>query len=207
MPVTAEQYFTVSSPGFLWLADVKAAPLVHLAGRDKYYQGKGHMLIKLFSVFAVANARGQEIDQGALLRYLAEIVWFPSAALQNYITWEQIDATAARATMRYGDISASGIFTFTPAGDFLSFEAKRYYDRKTGATLETWFVAVEGDSYKAFGGIRIPEKAAVTWKLATGDFTWFKVEIVDVIYNQALLATQQVSRSMQTTREQYEITE
>src|SRR5687768_16300477 len=50
MPITAEQYFTIPTPGFLWLADVKVAPLVHLAGRDKYYQGHGHMLIKLFSL-------------------------------------------------------------------------------------------------------------------------------------------------------------
>ncbi|MBA9077177.1 hypothetical protein FHS90_001888 [Rufibacter quisquiliarum] len=36
MPVQAEQFFTVDTPGFLWVAQVQAAPMVHLAGRDKY---------------------------------------------------------------------------------------------------------------------------------------------------------------------------
>jgi hypothetical protein len=43
MTVTAKEYFTVEKPGFLWIADVKAAPFIHLAGRDKYENGRGHM--------------------------------------------------------------------------------------------------------------------------------------------------------------------
>jgi|GEM_PF-3451583 len=34
----------------LKIADVKAAPGIHIAGRDKYENGKGQMLIKLFSL-------------------------------------------------------------------------------------------------------------------------------------------------------------
>jgi hypothetical protein len=30
MPVTAEQYVIADQPGFIWVADVQAAPLVHL---------------------------------------------------------------------------------------------------------------------------------------------------------------------------------
>jgi hypothetical protein len=209
MPVAAEQYFTVTKPGFLWLADVKAAPLVHMAGRDKYFNGRGQMLIKLLSLFPVADARGPEIDQGAMVRYLAETLWFPSAALQDYITWEQTSATAARATMTYAGITASGIFTFTPQGDVISFEAKRYYDQKTGPTLETWFISIDGNSYKAFGGIRIPVKSSVTWKLPSGDFTWFKLEITAVAYNEtsAFIKPGHQINALPTPKELYETTE
>ena len=185
MPVTAEEYFTVSEPGFIWVADVKAAPLVHLAGRDKYENGRGHMLIKLLSLFSVADAKGKETDQGTLLRYLGEIVWFPSAALSSYIRWEQINETEARATMSYGGVTASGVFKFSPAGDVISFEALRYYDRKEGPTLENWEVTVDQNSYQEFGGIRVPTKSEVTWKLKTGDFTWFKLEVTNITFNQA----------------------
>jgi|GEM_PF-3002656 hypothetical protein len=101
MPFEAEQYFTTQKPGFIWFTEVKAAPGIHLAGRDKYEDGKGHMLIKLLSLFPVADAKGKEIDQGAMVRYLAEIVWFPSTALSNYIQWEKVDSTTAKATMTY----------------------------------------------------------------------------------------------------------
>jgi hypothetical protein len=183
MPVEAEQYFTVANPGFVWIADVKAAPLMHLAGRDKYMSGKGHMLIKFFSLFPVADSKGKQIDQGTLLRYLAETVWFPSAAVRNYISWEEIDSLNARARMSFGGVTASGIFRFSSEGDVLSFEARRYYDRKEGATLETWHVGTDENGYKSFDGIRIPARSMVTWKLKTGDFTWYLVEITDLEYN------------------------
>jgi len=71
-----------------------------------------------------------------MVRYLAEIVWFPSAALNDYIHWEQIDSTTAKATMTYVRITSSGLFKFDMDVNAISFEAKRYYDRKGGATLE-----------------------------------------------------------------------
>jgi hypothetical protein len=185
MPVVAEQRISVDPPGFIWTADVRMAPMVYLKGRDKYAAGRGHMLIQLLSLLPVADARGPATDQGTLLRCLGEIVWLPSAALSKYITWEEIDSTRARATMRYGDIQASGVFTFSPEGDVRSFEAQRYYDRKGGATLERWFIRIDDQSYREFNGIRIPVKCSVTWKLAGGDFTWYQLEISEVAYNQS----------------------
>ena len=78
-----------------------------------------------------------------MLRYLGEIVWVPSAALSDYITWEEMDSTTARATMSYGGITASGIFKFDENGDFVSFEADRYYYRKEGSTLEKWVITAK----------------------------------------------------------------
>lgn len=181
MPVDARQYFTTEPPGFIWLADVTMMPGLHLAGRDKYQDGNGHMLIKALSLVPVADAKGAETDQGTMLRYLAEIIWFPSAALSDYITWEQLDATSAKATMTYNGVTASGVFTFNKAGDMVSFEADRFYNRKEGATLERWHI--ENAAYKDWSGIRIPVKSEVTWKLKEGDFTWYQLEITDIAYN------------------------
>jgi hypothetical protein len=183
MPVNAEQYFTIEKPGFFWTVDVEAAPFTHLYGRDKYENGRGHMLIKLLSLYTVVDSKGKETDQGSMLRYLAEIVWFPSAALGSFISWEQIDSLKARATITFGGITASGIFSFNQDGDMVSFEALRYYDRKEGAALEDWLILNDKDGYKEFEGIRVPAKSTVTWKLKSGDFTWFKLEIMDIKYN------------------------
>jgi len=182
MSVDAEQYTLTNPPGFIWIADVKAAPFLHLSGRDKYENGRGHMLIKLFSLIPVVDAKGKEIDQGALLRYLGEIVWVPSAALSDYIAWEEMDSTTARATMSYGGITASGIFKFDENGDFVSFEADRYYYRKEGSTLEKWVISAK-KNYRKFEGIRVPVTLSVTWEFETGDFTWYKLEIREINYN------------------------
>jgi hypothetical protein len=184
LPFNAEQYFNTVAPGFVWIVDLQFAPLINVVGRDKYVDGKGSMLIKLLSLYPIVNATGAEINESTLIRYLAELTWFPSAALSNYLSWEEIDSTTAKATMNYGGISASGNFIFNSEGDLTSFEALRYYDRKEGATLEKWFIQVAPDGYKEFEGIRIPAKSSVTWKLKDGDFTWLKLEITNVKFNK-----------------------
>jgi hypothetical protein len=75
------------------------------------------------------------------------------------------------------------LFSTYEHGDVLSFEARRYYYREGGATLEDWFIQTEPNGYKEFEGVRIPAKSTVTWKLEQGDFTWLRLEIMDLQYN------------------------
>ncbi len=184
IPFTAEQYFTTDKPAFNWRATIQPSSFFLMAGRDKYEDGKGHMLIKAYSLYPVVDAKGKETDQGSILRYLAEICWFPSAALSRYIQWEAVDSVSAKATMSYGGITASGMFTFNNDGDMLSFEADRYYVDKKNTTLEKWYISCT--DYKKFNGIRIPSNCEVTWKLKGGDFTWLRLKITKVVYNNKL---------------------
>lgn len=186
MPFTAQQWFTTAPPAFLWIADVQAAPGLHLAGRDKYLDGRGAMTISLLSLFPVAEAQGPETDQGTLVRYLAETIWFPTAALRGHIQWQQLDADRAQATMRYGGVSASAVFTFSPEGDVLRLEAKRYYSRQNSKpTREDWLITIDPASYRSFAGMRIPTRSTVTWRLQEGDFTWLRLTVTGIHYNQA----------------------
>lgn len=184
-PVKAEQYFTVDKPGFIWKASIKFAPMIKIAGRDKYYEGKGNMLIKLLSIITVADAAGKEVDQGTLVRYLAETVWFPTAALNSYIKWEEIDTNTARATMSFNGVTATGEFVFNEKGEVVNFIAERYMEKDGQYSLETWSTPMK--DYKEFNGIRIPTKGEVIWKLEEGDFNWYQFEITEVEYNIPLI--------------------
>ncbi|MCL6611530.1 MAG: hypothetical protein K6T66_08325 [Peptococcaceae bacterium] len=182
MPADVQQYFRVDDPGFIWKARVNMAPLLYFAGRDSYHDGRGHMLIKVLSLIKVADARGKEISQGAMLRYLAETCWFPSAALSKYIKWEEVDANSARATMTCGGITASGVFTFNREGEVVSFVAQRYGDFNGQYLMKTWIVNMS--KHKEFNGIRIPAAGEVVWRLETGDYSWYRTEITDIEYNK-----------------------
>lgn len=184
MSFKASQWFKVEDPGFIWTVKVDAAPGLCLAGRDIYWNGEGHMFIKLFSLLPVADSKGAKTSQGSMVRYLAETIWFPSAALQEYITWEEIDSTRAKATMTWGGITASGIFTFNDAGFPVTFEAERYYSGDNDAPLHTWYIENDPDSMKEFDGIKIPTRSAVTWKLPEGDYHWLDLEITSIMYNE-----------------------
>jgi hypothetical protein len=182
MPVEAEQYFTANPPGFIWKARIKAAPFFHIVGRDKYTDGKGNMQIKILSLFTIANSSGKEMNQGTLLRYLAETVWFPTAALSDFIKWEEIDVNTAKATMSFGNTIASGTFSFSKEGYVENFTAERYKETAGEYSLETW--SVNMSEYKNLDGFMIPTKGEVTWKLDDGDFTWYSFEITDMEYDE-----------------------
>ena len=182
MPADVQQYFRVDEPGFIWQVKVDMAPLLYFAGKDKYEEGRGHMLIRFLSLVKVADATGKEIDQGAMLRYLAESVWLPTAALSNYIKWEEMDANSARATMTYGGITVSGVFTFNQKGEVVNFVAQRYGDFNGQYLMKTWVVNMK--EHKHFNGIRIPSVGEVIWRLETGDYNWYQFEIKDIEYNK-----------------------
>lgn len=182
MPFEAEQYFNVSHPSFVWSTKVNFMPMVKMLGRDKFTNGEGEMLIKMLGIIPVVDeGKNEKINQAAMLRFMAETVWFPSAALNEYMVWESIDETSAKATFTINAKSVVGLFKFSSEGDFVSFEAQRYYESGDDAMLETWHV--QSKSHKEFDGVRIPNKCEVIWKLKEGDFNWLNFEITDLKYN------------------------
>ena len=185
MPFKAEQYYTTNPPAFIWIADMKAFPLLSVRGRDIYYQGKGSMLIKISPFVTIADARGKEIDQGTLLRFLNEIMWFPTAYLNDYIEWESIDSTSAKVTITYGGVTASAILYFDEEGKLTNFEARRYYTEGDRSSLEIWTTPIK--EYRDINGMRLPVKGEGVWKLEPGDFPYIKVEITDIEYNNSTL--------------------
>lgn len=181
MKTTAVQYFNTQFPSFVWLARVNMAPLIYFAGKDKYFDGNGHMLIKVLSLFPVVDDWGKEMAQGTLTRYLGEIIWFPTAALSDYISWEEIDSESAKATMSYKGVTASAVFNFDKEGRVVSYNCERYYNSDSGYRLENYHAPVW--DYQEFSGIKIPTQAKAIWRLESGDYEYYDMEITGIEYN------------------------
>lgn len=180
-PAIADQYFTTDPPAFNWSVKMEMNPIIPVTGRDKFEDGKGEMLIKLLSVFPVANAKDSpNIDEATLQRYLAEIVWFPSAAISPYITWESIDDQSARATMEYKGTKGSGVFYFDEVGNFEKFVAMRYKDAEDPEKLE-W--VVEAIKIQELNGIKVPVDCEAKWKMDGEYWTWLKLRVTRVDYD------------------------
>ena len=182
MPFTAEQYFDVTRGDFIWTTRATMMPLVNMDGRDKFIGGEGEMLIKLLSLVPVVNdGHSEQMNSGSALRYLGELCWFPSAALEPYVRWEAIDSLHAKATLSTPHGPVSGVYTFTPDGDLLAFEAERYYGGDAGSEKRPW--RVQAVAWNDADGLRVPYKHQVTWVLPEGDFTWLTLEITDLSVN------------------------
>ncbi|MBC7334696.1 MAG: hypothetical protein H5U01_00265, partial [Clostridia bacterium] len=94
-PFTVQQVFTTYPPGFAWDATIEMASLLPVRVVDMYKSGKGAFWAKVLSTLIVANARDtSELDQGELMRYLGEAVWFPTALLSGHgVSWHPSEET------------------------------------------------------------------------------------------------------------------
>lgn len=178
---TAEQYFSVNPPAFNWNINTTMNSFLGVVGRDKLENGNGQMTIKLLSLITVANAKDSDkIDQATLQRYLAEIVWFPTASLSEYVTWEGIDENSAKATLTINNQKGSGIFHFDDTGNFQKFTALRFKDIKDKEP-SLWTVTALQTSIR--NAVNIPTEVKVEWELETGNWTWLKLKIKEIAYN------------------------
>lgn len=185
MKAKAIQYSIIDKPSFIWMVDVEMNSLLNFQGRDKFENGKGEMLIKMNSLFKIVDEKGRKLDEGTMQRYLGEMVWFPSLALSAYISWEEVNDNTAKATMDYKGTKASGTFYFSKEGDFVKYTALRFKGNDEAAKRYEWVLIVDG--YKTFEGIRVPSKMTATWKLENEDWTWLKLEIENIMYNENVL--------------------
>jgi hypothetical protein len=176
MPFSAEQYFTINPPGFFWKATFRMMPLVSVAGRDQYRAGQGSIEMRVLSLMPVAKTSGGGLNQGALLRFLGEVQWFPAAALADYITWEAVDAHTARATMTYGGVTASMMFRFDAEGRLIESTAIRYNDSRR--RNESWIN--RNDSDQAFNGIRVPASGEARWEYESGPYPYIRWRITAI---------------------------
>jgi hypothetical protein len=173
MPFTAEEVFTTSPPGFIWTTTMRMAPGISIVGRDAYVAGRGSIDMRLLGLIPVAQAEGPALDQGALLRYLNETMWFPAAALSPSIAWQPIDAQSARATMTYGGATGEATFSFDELGRPVDMVAQRQ-DLARGRA-ETWSTPLQ--AYGEFGGVRMPVAGQGIWRYESGDFPYIEFRI------------------------------
>lgn len=192
LPAEAVQYTITDVPGFIWSVKVHMNPLLHFLGRDKFEDGKGEMRIRLNALFTIVDEKGERMDEGTAQRFLGEMVWFPSMALSPYISWEAVDDSTAMATMNYQGTSGSGTFHFNDEGNFIRFTAMRFMGNTEDAKRHLWTLDVE--AYKSFEGIKIPSRMTASWVLEDEIWTWLKLEIVGMQYNENALLEKSISQ-------------
>lgn len=182
MPFTAQQYFTIERPGYVWSVNLRMFPLVSVAGRDRYLDGETSIRMRALSLVPLADTSGSEFNQAALLRYLGEMIWFPSAALEPYISWEEIDANSARATISDAGVSAPATFEFNESGMPVRLTAMR--ENEVTGTPEPWTATAWRTDI--FQGITVPSEGEVTWNYESGDYTYIRWRITDLEYDRPL---------------------
>jgi hypothetical protein len=183
MPVEAVQYSTLVGPlSRTWYARIKMGPFNLLKGYDRYDNGTGSMLIRLLSMIPVVDAYGPEVDMSALIIFINDMVMWPTAFLSDYIHWEPIDATSARARVDLFGRHFSAVLRFNETGEMVDFITEDRY-RSVGKTSQQDRWSTPLRSYREVNGLRIPSEGDAVWHLPEGEFPYIQVSIGEVCYD------------------------
>jgi hypothetical protein len=182
-PFTATQFVTTQRPGFDWDARIQMAPGVNAFVHDVYALGAGSLHASLLGLFTVADVHGTPAAaQGELLRFFAEMPWYPTALLPSQgVRWEAIDDTSARATLTDASTTVSLVFRFNPEGTIETMRAEaRYRDKLTAMPWSGRFW-----NYSTCNGMLIPLEGEVGWEYPDGIRLYYKGKVTGINYEFA----------------------
>ena len=174
--IKGEQYATTEKPGFIWKGTTST-----FTARDMYIVDKGRLVVSLFSLYNVVDAKGESYNQGELLRWLGESVLYPTNLLPSErLKWIGIDSQSAKLTFNYNGLSLFFTITFNETGEITQMETKRYMDK---VKLETW--VIKSSSYKEMNDVVVPLAFEVLWRLQKEDLSYAKFYVTEIEYNKS----------------------
>lgn len=180
-PFTATHYAVTQPPGFVWDARIRMVPGVAVRVRDVLFAGPGSMHASIAGLRRVAYAANTpDMASGALHRYLAEAVWFPTALLPSAgVRWTAVDDFTARAALSVGTTTVSLDFHFGKDGlverVYTPTRARAVDGRSEPTPWQGHF-----SQYEERGGLRVPTAGAVEWVLPEGPQPYWRGRLTKV---------------------------
>ena len=190
IPFAAKQVAAPAAPGFVWQAKVNVRPGFHVSVVDSYHRGVGAGRVSLLGALtAVQTENIAELNAGALHRYLAEAVWYPTALLpQAGVQWTALNDNAAIASLTDNGVTVSLEFRFNDIGEVTGIYTDGRFGQFDGGHRQTPWQG-EFRNYQLVDGMRVPRYGEVGWFIdGKLELVW-KGEIEDIRY--ALLTEKQ----------------
>lgn len=193
-PVVATQTLAAGrEPGYVWAASIQLAPGLWATGWDAFSGGRGHMLWKLGGAVPLIDSGGgaasggppaPEVDQSALLRYLAEAVYAPAALLPGVgrVRWEAAGPDAARAVLAAGPGRPTVAATFHMRADgavTAVTSADRARPLEDGTAVADEHTVTFGEWVTRSDGVSIPLRMDARWDLVT-PFPYARLRVTGV---------------------------
>jgi hypothetical protein len=176
-PFRATHTVTINPPGFCWTAGIRAGIGVDAQVVDSYSQQRGGLEAHLLGAFKIMSVQNNTPTNTAeLMRYLAEMPWYPTAFLAANIRWhdERHDETADRATatLTDGEVEATVTFVVNDANEISHIDGQRYKGTDDDALLEQWRGRFW--DYQLIDGVRIPKQGEVMWLADDGEHPYWR---------------------------------
>lgn len=177
-PFKAEQFVSISSPMFSWVANINMKG-IKVKVCDRLVNNEGELQARLFSALTLAKGSGASFLRGELLRYMAELPWYPMAILNlPQINWKQLSDNQVEGVISIFDIKAAVNYTFSPDGLIESVYVSDR-ERSVGESMIKTPWLGEFSDYKEIEGQLLPTRGMVSWLIDSKKFTYFSGTILD----------------------------
>lgn len=182
-PFTSKQHIVTARPGFLWDARIAMLPGLPVRVIDSYITGQGLLHAALLGLFELAHVHGRgEIARGELMRFFAEMPWYPTALLPSQgVRWDAVDHRSAHATFVDGRLALKLLFKFNDVGLIESFRASaRGSMMNQKMVMAPW----EGQwsNYQVRDGMTVPLTGEVAWVRPEGRKSYFEGTVTSLSY-------------------------
>jgi len=173
--ITGEEYFLANTPGYIWIGST-----TWFSACDQYVAGRGSLTARLLGVLPVVRGSGPSYDQGELLRWLAEAVWFPTILLPGGpAVWSPIDDNSATLTLTDHGQTVSCQMHFNGQGEIVRGQAQRYSDE---THLSTWVGHLS--DYRNMHGLRVPTWIEAAWVIDGEEKPYARFILRDIEFDQ-----------------------
>ena len=196
-PFTSTQRAVTHRPGFLWNGRVVMLPGIAAWVHDSYIAGTGTLHAAMLGLFTVAKVQGGgEIARGELMRYFAEMPWYPTALLPSQgVRWTAVDDRSANATLVDGPISLTLLFRFDDAGFITSVHADargagagpsvgkdkdKDKDKDKNMVMLPW--ECRASNYQLRDGMMVPTVGEAAWMRPEGRKPYFIGNLTALAY-------------------------
>jgi hypothetical protein len=173
--IRGEEYFRADTPHYIWIGQT-----TWFSARDQYVAGRGSLTVRLLGVLPIVQGSGPSFDQGELLRWLAEAVWFPTSLLPGgKAVWSPVDDYSATLTLTDQGLTVSCLMSFNEKNELVRCQAQRYSDE---THLETWLCRLS--DYHDWHGLRVPTQASAAWVIDDEELPYARFILRDIEYDQ-----------------------
>ena len=182
-PFTSRQHVVARRPGFVWDARIRMAPGVTVFVHDAYVVGRGILVARLYGLITVMRQpQTAELDQGELMRFLAEAAWYPTALLPSQgVRWEALGDERATAELSDGTTTVRLVFEFDAQGLIAAVRSEARTRTVAGRT-ETAPWEGRFRDYDRRGGMLVPLGGEVAWLLPEGPLPYWRGRIRSIEY-------------------------
>lgn len=183
MPLKSVQYNFTDNPTrlFYTVAKKKGIPAkgIHL-----YKDQTAIMLVKIFGLFTVVNAKGKEMNQGETVTLFNDMCFMaPASLIDRNIEWKEIDNKTIEAKFTNGNITVSATLFFNEKGELVNFISNDRFETSDGKIYKNYPWSTPVTSYLNVNGYRLLSGAKLIYKHPDEDFCYGEFNLINIEYN------------------------